>query len=152
MHLLEGQGWGNVTAGDSPSCGGGDGAALGLLLSPFPPVPAAHCGSHDGRAVGLADWRDMAPMKDFGRRCLKARGPRAASASVVSVGSANMLAGISARCSSPTSSSYKLQSFNPTALPNHTQIICRAPVTIMKQDLSQFKIHCNNQKAFQRQL
>lgn len=48
---------------------------------------------------------------------LMAGGPRAATAFVVSVGSANMLVSISASCSGLICPSDKLQSFSPTALP-----------------------------------
>lgn len=72
--------------------------------------------------------------------------------SFCSAGRVSVSVTISAHCSSPVSCQIYSQYSSKQCSLNHSPISCGPPATIIKKDLSQFKIRYNNHKAFQQQL
>lgn len=123
---------GNVTAGNSPSYGGGDSAALGSFHLLFPPYQCAVAPTGwvtGGTWLHKGFW-ETAPsgMRSQGRL------------SFCSAGRVSTLITISAHCSSPISSQIYSKHSNKWCSLNHTQTSCGPPAMIIKKDLSQFKI------------
>lgn len=134
---------GNVTAGNSPSCAGEDSAGLGSfhLLSPHAHVLWL---PWDGGLKGQSNSLNYKGFVEMVPSGLKSQGRL----SSCSVGRASMLITMSVHCSSPISSQIYSKHSNKLC----SLISYGPPAMIIKKDLSQFKIHYNNHKAYQQQL